>query len=166
MPVLLVPTDFSSCARKAMRLAAQIAPSMDADLLLLHVTQLPPGLVKGSEIRPMPDQDPIEVSDFVREASLAELARYADELRELGLDVSTRVEIGDPVEAILAVASELDAAMIVMGTHGRTGLAHLLIGSVAEKVMHKARKPVLTVPGRFPEDEDPLDEAGSTARGV
>ncbi|HJL15286.1 MAG TPA: universal stress protein [Sandaracinaceae bacterium LLY-WYZ-13_1] len=154
MTVLLVPTDFSSCARKAMRMAAQIAPSLHAELLLLHVTQIPPGLVEGSEIRPMPDQDPIDVGTFVREASLAELARYAEELRELDLEVKTRVELGDPVDRILEVASEQDAAMIVMGTHGRTGLAHLIIGSVAEKVMRKARKPVLTVPGLFPEDAD------------
>lgn len=136
-----------------MKLATQVAPSLDAGILLLHVTQLPPGLVEGSEIRPMPDQEPIEVGRFVREAALAELERYAEDLRERGIEVSTRVELGDPVEDILAVAHEIDAAMIVMGTHGRTGLAHLLIGSVAEKVMRKSRRPVLTVPGRFPDEE-------------
>jgi nucleotide-binding universal stress UspA family protein len=154
MSVLLLPTDFSSCARKAMHLAARIAPSIGADVLLLHVTQLPLGLVEGSEIRPMPDQEPIEVTRFVRESSLAELERYAEGLRESGLSVDTRVELGDPVDVILGVADEIDPAMIVMGTHGRTGLSHLLIGSVAEKVMHEARRPILTVPGHFPEDDE------------
>ncbi|MCZ7677718.1 MAG: universal stress protein [Sandaracinaceae bacterium] len=144
--ILLVATDFSSCARHAMRMAAQLAPSLDGELLLVHVTDLPPGLLETSEIRPMPDQPPIEAGRFVREASSGELERYADELRALGATVSTRVEIGDPVESILRVAAEVDPAMIVVGTHGRTGLAHLLIGSVAEKVMRRSKRPVLTVP--------------------
>lgn len=135
-----------------MRLAAQIAPSLEAGILLLHVTHLPPGLVEGSEIRPTPERAPVEIGQFIRDASLAELERYAGELRRLSLDVSTRVELGDPVSEILSTADEIDAAMIVMGTHGRTGLAHLLIGSVAEKVMRRSRRPVLTVPGHFPED--------------
>ena len=149
---LLVATDFSSCARSAMRMAAQIAPSLDAELVLLHVTHLPAGLVEGSEIRPMPDREPVEIGSFVRGATLAELERYAEELRPLGVAVSARVELGDPVRRILSMADELDCAMIVMGTHGRTGLAHLLIGSVAEKVMRQSRRPVLTVPGSFPDD--------------
>lgn len=148
---LLVPTDFSSCARRAMRMAAQIAPSLDARLVLLHVTHLPAGLVEGSEIRPMPDREPVEIGTFVRDASRAELERYAKELRDLGATVDLSVELGAPVRRILSVADELDCAMIVMGTHGRTGLAHLLIGSVAEKVMRQSRRPVLTVPGSFPE---------------
>lgn len=135
-----------------MRLAAQVAPSLEAGILLLHVTHLPPGLVEGSEIRPMPDREPVEIGRFVRDASLAELERYASELRQLSLDVSSRVELGDPVTEILGIADEVDAAMIVMGTHGRTGLAHLLIGSVAEKVMRRSRRPVLTVPGHFPDE--------------
>ena len=150
MPTLLLPTDFSQCARDAMKLAARIAPSLGADVLLLHVTQLPPGLVEGSEIRPMPDAEPVEVTRYIRDASLAELERYAEELRGGGLEVATRVELGDPVEDILAVAAEEDASMIVMGTHGRTGLAHLLIGSVAERVIRHSERPVLTVPGHFP----------------
>lgn len=152
MPTLLVPTDFSRCARVGMRLAAKVAPGLGADVVLLHVTQLPPGLVEGSEIRPTPDQEPVEIGAFVRSAALAELERYARELRDAGLVVSTRVELGDPLKSILAVADSMDASMIVMGTHGRTGLAHLLLGSVAEKVIRESRRPVLTVPGVFPDE--------------
>jgi nucleotide-binding universal stress UspA family protein len=88
------------------------------------------------------------VGAFIRDASMAELERYSSELRELGVEVSARVEIGDPVETILAVVEEVQPVMIVMGTHGRTGLAHLLMGSIAEKVMRRADRPVLTVPAK------------------
>jgi nucleotide-binding universal stress UspA family protein len=129
-----------------MRLAAKLAPSLSAGIVLLHVTELPPGLTETMKIRPMPDLEPIEAGRFVREASLAELERYAKELRALGVSVETRVELGDAIDIILRAARELAPAMIVMGTHGRTGLAHLLIGSVAEKIMRLSHRPVLTVP--------------------
>lgn len=131
-----------------MRLAATLAPSLRARLVLLHVADMPPGLAETALIRPLPDQDPIPAGQFVREASRGELERYAAELRQGGVEVETRVELGDPVETIVQIASGLDVAMIVMGTHGRTGLARLLIGSVTEKVVRRVRRPVLTVPAR------------------
>ncbi len=111
-----------------MRFAAKLAPSLDASLVLFHVAEIPPGLLETSEIRPMPDQELVQAGQFIRDASLAELERYADSLREAGVEVKTRVVIEDTVGAILEAADELDVAMIVMGTHGRTGLAHLLMG--------------------------------------
>jgi nucleotide-binding universal stress UspA family protein len=86
----------------------------------------------------------------VREAISEQLAgvRAADPT----LPVEHRLEVGDPVAEILRVAQESKCDLIVMGTHGRTGLAHLLMGSVAEKVVRKAACPVLVVKTPFPEN--------------
>lgn len=148
MMSLLVATDFSAGSRNAARVAARLAPSLGATIVLMHVTDLPPGLTETTMIRPMPNLPSVQAGQFVREATQAELERLADELRASGLAVATRVELGDPVESILRVAKETAPYLIVVGTHGRTGLAHLLMGSVAEKVMRLALQPVLTVPYR------------------
>ncbi len=77
-------------------------------------------------------------------------------------------EIGIPSEEILRVAEEIEASVIVMGTHGRTGLSRLLMGSVAEEVVRKACSPVLTVKTPFPAPawEDTPVEQGELARGT
>ncbi len=108
-------------------------------------------------IRPTPDLAPISAGQFIREAAQGELERYARELRESGVEVRTRVELGDPIDVILEVSGEIEPAMIVMGTQGRTGLAHFLIGSVAEKIMRKSDRPVLTVPAAATEHEEQLE---------
>lgn len=150
MRLFLVATDFSACARKALEFAAELGPPMDAELLLLHVTQLPLGLLESSEVHTVPSQPPIEAGAMMREASRAELDRYAEQVRQTGVSVRTQVEIGEPVKVILDVASQQGAELIVIGTHGRSGFAQLLLGSVAEKVVRRARCPVLIVPERYP----------------
>jgi hypothetical protein len=79
--------------------------------------------------------------------------------------VERRVEEGDAVEAILRVAQEVRADLLVMGTHGRTGLGRLLMGSVAEQVVRKAACPVLTVKAPFPQTapEELLAAAGAAS---
>jgi nucleotide-binding universal stress UspA family protein len=73
------------------------------------------------------------------------IAEVAEPLREEGLTVETRTDEGYPPEVIVNVAQEIGCDMIAMGTHGRTGLAHLLLGSTAERVVQHAGCPVLTV---------------------
>ena len=74
------------------------------------------------------------------------LERLAARARRHGLRVSTRLEVGAPASAIVRAARKERAAMVVLGTHGRTGLPRLLLGSVAERVIRTARCPVVTVP--------------------
>ena len=78
-------------------------------------------------------------------AVAGELLPERHALEQAGYEVSVSVRFGDPTTAILATATEVQASLIAMATHGRTGLSHLLLGSVAERVLHRARVPVLLV---------------------
>jgi nucleotide-binding universal stress UspA family protein len=146
--MLLVPTDFSSSSRDAVRLAARLAASLEARLLLLHVAEIPPPLEETSMIRPLPDQEPMPLGRFMREACMGELERYADELRAMGIAVETCVEIGPPLESIARVARERSPAMIIVGTHEESGMPHPVFGAIAEDVIRATARPVLTVPKR------------------
>ncbi len=146
--VLLVPTDFSRSARDAMRLAARLAPSLEARLVLLHLAEIPAPLHEASMVRPLPGQELMPLGRLVREALLGELERYADELRATGVEVETRVEIGPPLESIARVAAELSPAMIIVGTREDSGEAHPVFGAIAEDVIRATARPVLTVPTR------------------
>jgi len=139
---ILVPTDFSPPSGNALRYAAAFADKFGADLVLLHVVQdlallLPEAVSVAPPIAP-----PVEQTAAAARAALDRLvAEYG-----LGrLTVHPEVREGAPFQEILAAARERDIDLIVMGTHGHGGLAHVLLGSVAEKVVRKAPCPVLTV---------------------
>lgn len=146
---ILVPVDFSECSRRALEHAAVFATSFGATVDLLHVfgaqDHLPPEataaiLGEGTD----------HLEQLARAHAEKELDAVAADARERGIRVGRcLVERGDPSQTITAVAEREAASLIVMGTHGRTGLAHLLIGSVAEKVVRHAPIPVLSIrPGR------------------
>jgi nucleotide-binding universal stress UspA family protein len=145
---ILVPTDFSKHSENALLYAVAFAEKFDAELHLLHVVQdlalFVPDTVAGTPpIVPPVDQ----LTASVREA----LDRV---IREHGLErlrVCPEVREGTPFYEIIRCARDKDIDLIVMGTHGRSGLAHVLLGSVSEKVVRKAPCPVLTV--RHPEHE-------------
>lgn len=127
---VLLPTDLSPSAEAALRLAHEHFPQ--ARLCLLHVLE-PQRVadVMSGELTPQERREALVVE--VR-AALEAAARPGDE---------TRVRVGMAVDTILAGADEWRADLIVMGTHGRTGLAHFLNGSVAERVVRRAHCPVL-----------------------
>lgn len=136
---ILYPTDFSDAARSAFELACALARDYKATLVIAHV--VPPGHVfapNGIAI-PFPSEEP-------REAR-AQLARVHP--TDPNVTADHRLLEGDPTEQILKVAVEVGADVIVMATHGTSGLTRLLLGSVAESVMRKAECPVLTVRGPF-----------------
>jgi nucleotide-binding universal stress UspA family protein len=138
---ILFPTDFSKPSMYAFEAAAALARDHGARLVILHVT--PPMVVYG-EMIPPPPPSPEETVSKIWEA-FHNLEAADPKVRDLR--VETRVEEGDPAYGILAVAKEIGAGMIVMGTHGRTGIRRLLMGSVAEEVLRKAPCPVMTVKG-------------------
>jgi nucleotide-binding universal stress UspA family protein len=132
---ILYPTDFSNMSGPAFELASALARDYAADLLVLHV--LAPSLVvapNGVAIT-----GPSEETDRARDQ--LEAIRPADPR----VSVGHRLAEGHPVEEIVKAAREAQADLIVMGTHGHTGVSRLLMGSVAEGVMRKAPCPVLTV---------------------
>jgi nucleotide-binding universal stress UspA family protein len=136
---ILHPTDFSESSRPAFELACALARDYSAALVVTHVVP-PTGAfaVDGIAI-PLPAEEPYEA--HVRLARV----RPADG----SVEVEHRLLEGDPITMILKFAEDVKADMIVMGTHGSSGLMRLLVGSVAEGVMRKAPCPVLTVRGPF-----------------
>ncbi|MBN9119415.1 MAG: universal stress protein, partial [Planctomycetes bacterium] len=132
---ILHPTDFSESCRPAFELACSLARDYSASLVLAHV--VPPTHVFAPDgiAVPFPAEEPYEAR--------ARLARIHPTDRSV--EVEHRLLEGDPAEMILRLARDASADIIVMGTHGSSGLTRLLVGSVAESVMRKAPCPVLTV---------------------
>lgn len=134
LATILHPTDFSEHSEFAFRLACALARDYNARLVLMHVLPPPTVIYAGGPV-------PAETWPTVEEAKekLRQLEGQAHHVR-----VESQVMEGDPVDLILRAAEETSCDLIVMGTHGRTALARLLMGSVAELVLRKAPCPVLT----------------------
>jgi len=137
---ILVPIDFSESARSVIEWAAHFARESNSKLILFHAYHLPVEFqqLEGAYLPP----------DFwanVKSETQASLARYEAELRESGHSVESVVREGYAATAIIDEATECGADLIVIGTHGLSGLQHMLLGSIAERVVQKAPCPVLTV---------------------
>jgi nucleotide-binding universal stress UspA family protein len=138
--LILVPIDFSDASRKAVQYAVPLARQFGSHLLLVHV--VPVHYFVGSEFGPV--DVPIPERELIENSEQA-LTRFAGE--EIGntVPVTTRVSRGQPVHEIVAVAQQAGADLILLSTHGHTGLKHVLLGSVAENVVRYAPCPVLVV---------------------
>ena len=138
---ILLPTDFSGCAASAQASAVDLTKKLGGEIVLLHVLVETPlygeGLLSGPKIQ--------SVYDAHRTWAEEALEARAAELRGRGVKTSWRANVGVPFEEIVKIAGEERADMIVMGTHGRSGLNRVLLGSVAERVIRLAPCPVLTV---------------------
>jgi universal stress protein A len=153
---VLVPIDFSPSARAALEYGTFVAGRFAAELHVLHVWE-PPGYVGPDALALLP----IAPGKPGWEQTRAEVLREVDQFLGRGarpgkLDV--RVEAGEPSDTILQIARQGGVDLIVMGTHGRTGLSRLLIGSVAEAVLRRSTCPVLTirVPAKASRESVPL----------
>jgi nucleotide-binding universal stress UspA family protein len=143
--VIVCPVDFSLSGERAVDAAAHVAAREGARLILLHVTDAPAGL--PADLRVLPDDGgpPVSAAQYARTTALRELERCAAPLRSRGIAVESKFAAGPVVQTILAVLRHVGADLVVMGTHGRTGLAHAILGSVAERVLRLSPVPVLTV---------------------
>lgn len=137
---ILCPIDFSETSEHALRYAVDLASRLGADVRLVHAYQLP--------TYALPDGALLARPDFVKELS-TELQKQLDELIHRysghGVDLQGKIVEGLAFSEVNRVAEEEKADLIVMGTHGRTGMKHLLLGSVAERVVRTSEIPVLTV---------------------
>lgn len=136
---ILVPTDFSACADDALAYALTLADQVGASVRLVHVFDDPDAVGLYSHMYvPMPPELRAEIMTNVhRELT----ARAATGRQQMASEVLT----GAPAKAIVDAARQHQCDLIVMGTHGRHGMAHLLLGSVAERVLRAAACPVLVV---------------------
>jgi nucleotide-binding universal stress UspA family protein len=138
---ILVPTDFSPCAGAAWRLAQRIAAALGSELIVAHV------FVEGSLWSESPFNMARVRELFANQQRRAEsvLDEWAAEARAAGLTVGTVIRNGIPHDEIVVLASQKDADLIAIGTHGRGGVSRALLGSVADRVVRLASCPVLTV---------------------
>src|SRR5262245_4923899 len=136
-PTILHPTDFSDSSAGAFQFACSLARDRGARLLILHVVEPPATSVGGSQaVPPTPEELGLD-----EERAKLNAVKPTDE----SLRTEHRLEVGHTADTVLRVARETGCDLIVMGTHGRTGLGRVLMGSVAEQVLRRAPCPVLTV---------------------
>ncbi len=138
---ILFPTDFSQGARAAMDHAVSLAKDYQAKLILLYVIQ-------DISIAEWYIPSSLSVTDLIEDmqkSAWKEMDKWAAEVSSTVKEVEKMVVRGVPFVEIIKTAKEKSADLVVIGTHGRTGIDHMLFGSTAEKVVRKASCPVLTV---------------------
>jgi len=153
---ILVPIDFSACSEAAMGYAISLAQSFQAQVFLIHVMEPP---AYGLDFTLTHPGVPVEVKQKLVDAT----KQSVEKMKKMGIDAEGHFVMGVPFVEIIKAAKKHEADLIIMGTHGRTALAHLLLGSTAERVIQRADCPVLTVkaekPSSIPEKkEKPIEE--------
>ena len=139
---ILVPTDFSAYADQALDYAIDLAQKLQARLTLVHIIDTTPlGVVEGATMLPPSYWQELETGVAQR------MEESLKPIHDVGLQGETVIVHGVPFQAIIDTAKEKGVDLIIMGTHGRTGLTHVLMGSVAEKVVRLAPCPVLVTRG-------------------
>ncbi len=136
---ILCALDFDESSAVVLHFARELAQQNGATLCVLHVAPLP---LNATEFSPIP-MDPFPVWEKTARAQLEKLAAAHLEGRGVSYKIETRS--GEAADGILAQTQEMDADLIVLATHGRKGVSHFLIGSVAERVIRRAPRPVLVV---------------------
>jgi nucleotide-binding universal stress UspA family protein len=137
---ILAPTDFSECSKQAVQWAYELAQTFGAKLVLLHVIEgLPP------YIGFIPPGGVATVLEHLERQARLDLAQLLAKAEDVKVEVTCQAVVGTPYHKIVEVAAAEKVDLIVMATHGRTGLSHLVMGSVAERVVGMAPCPVLTI---------------------
>ncbi|MDB5309743.1 MAG: universal stress protein [Gemmataceae bacterium] len=139
---ILAPTDLSDASITSVRYGAELADKFQAELVLLHVVQ-DLALVLPDAVMPTPVASP-NLDEMIA-AARDGVNKLVVKLGLGRLHPVAEVRVGSPAAEIVAAAGDLKADLVCLGTHGRGGLAHLLLGSVAERVVRQAPCPVLTV---------------------
>ncbi len=136
---ILCPIDHSDCSKEALKYAVSFAMKDEAKLYLLHIIDI---RSFNESLDAMSKQIPDE--ETLEQLRIKLLDCIPEEIRE-DMNVEAIVVQGIPFAEIISTAREKEIDMIVIGSHGRTGIAHMMLGSVSEKVVRKAPCPVLTV---------------------
>ncbi|MGH7789194.1 MAG: universal stress protein [Candidatus Binatia bacterium] len=140
---ILVPVDFSAPSQEALEYAAELAKPFSAELVALFVIE--PIYYAGTDYAALSAGSLAGLVDEQRRSARAELERLEKAWRKRRLTLRTVTQTGTPYRVIVDSAKRLKADLIVMATHGRTGMSHLLMGSVSERVVRSAACPVLTL---------------------
>lgn len=147
---ILLPTDFSGCANYALPYAAAIARATGARIICVHVVEaVVPAVGYTGLAEPMPIAD---ISEQLEDSAERELPRLTDCEELKGVEVEEVIVHGDAAAEIVSLAEEREADLIVIASHGRTGLGRMIFGSTAEAVVRHASCPVLVV--KPPQEEE------------
>jgi nucleotide-binding universal stress UspA family protein len=146
---ILVPTDGSEAAAEAVERAIDLATTYDARLHVLYVVE--PVYTADFDVQGV--MDALEAEGREATAAIAERADAA------GIEATSAIEFGTPHREILAYADEHGVDLIVMTTHGRTGIDRYLLGSVTEKIVRTAEVPVMTIHAREAAEGDGAEDA-------
>jgi nucleotide-binding universal stress UspA family protein len=141
LDLILVPTDFSSLSCETFSWAALLANKFSAKILIVHVISNRAAV----ELTDQPGNPWEKVLEREDNAMIENFQSCLSSEFKQAVETQTLVEVGQAADRLIESAKEKKADLIVMATHGRTGLSHALMGSVAEKVVRKAPCPVLTV---------------------
>ncbi|MCE1188380.1 MAG: universal stress protein [Ignavibacteria bacterium] len=139
---ILVPVDFSENSKAALEYAHSFIKMFNAELILTHIIEpivYPPDFSLGQIT--LPTDDLKEIENRVR----SELAKWAEDERNVGIKTKSIIATGKPFLEIIQIAKDEDVDLIIISSHGHTGMEHILFGSTSEKVVRKAPCPVLTV---------------------
>ena len=139
---ILVATDFSETSEQALEVAVDMARESGCEVTVLHTCEIAPSIYTGQAFATVDLMQPII------ELAEKKLGAFMSTVRDRCPRAKGMLQVGVAWEQILAAAAESHADLIVIGTHGRRGIAHAVLGSVAEKVVRFSPVPVLTVRGR------------------
>jgi universal stress protein A len=142
---ILVPIDLSPASTRVLEQAQEFAAKFSSSIDLLYVLT-PPALLAPEALMTGVGVTEQPLLEWLSHSGRDQLAKFESQARSAGIAVAASYsELGDPATAIVERAASGGYDLLVLGTHGRTGLSHLLMGSVAEKVVRRARCAVLTV---------------------
>jgi nucleotide-binding universal stress UspA family protein len=139
---ILVPVDFEPPSQEALEAAVDLALTFDAKLTLFHAWEVPAAAYAAMTYVP---------ADFwtaIEQAATEQLKSAVEDVRKRLPRAESILAKGPPAQEILSAADRTKADLIVMGTHGRRGMSHVLLGSVAERVVRLSPVPVLTIRGK------------------
>lgn len=155
---VLLATDLSAASRGAEGAAVSLARAIGAQVLVLHVVDLPPGLDEGVVVRPDPHGPTVHLGDYVSAKDAEALERVVALFRAAAVPVTAAVKVGPVAQTVIEQARRWAAELVVVGTHGRTGLRRAVLGSIAERLLRLSPVPVLVVRQEAADETAEADE--------
>jgi nucleotide-binding universal stress UspA family protein len=139
---ILYPTDFSDVAKKALLYVKRLKEAGGREVVIVHI-------IDQSNLELLSSystiQDYLSIERQIQEKASEEIALVANELKEIGYSVKIRIEKGIPFREILRIAGEEKPSVVVVGSHGKSNLEEMVLGSVSEKIVRKIAYPVMVV---------------------
>jgi len=143
---IMVPIDYSENSKAALQYGAELARSFGASIDIVHVWDRPTYLTDAVMVQ-RPGEAHKPIGELIRENAQHDMDEFLTELGlPSGVPVTSRLISGEPASALIAELKKGEHDLVVLSTHGRTGFAHFLLGSIAEKLVRMSPVPVLTVP--------------------